>query len=163
MRHAAEFVRREALHAGGANIDSRLAAGGEQRIAQRLALHHVREGLAVVDLAVEGEEGRAHGVEEMAVGDHHVAHGLRVIGDLLPDAERLEHAAGGGCDGVGALVVGAHGVDRGIAQDDLEPLRAGAGEREGEGRADDAAACDRDPATGSLRRNRGGWLAGTLF
>ena len=150
VRDPAEFVGGEALHPGGSHIDARLPAGGEERFAQRLAFDHVRKGLAVADLAVEGEEGRAHRVGEMAVGDHHVAHGLRVIGDPVPDAERREHAAGGGGDGVGALVVGADGIDGGIAQHDGEPARAGAGEREGERQAGDAAARDRDPARASL-------------
>ena len=41
-------------------------------------------------LAVEGQEHRPHRVLQPAVGDHHVEDRLRVVGDLLPDADRLE-------------------------------------------------------------------------
>ena len=62
----------------------------DQRVEQRAVLDHVRERLARLDVAVEGEEGRPHRVLQAAVGDDHVEDRLRVVGDLVPDADGLE-------------------------------------------------------------------------
>ena len=81
-------------------------ACAEQRVDQRPVLDHVRERLARRHLAAEGEEDRPHRVAEPAVGDHHVEDRLRLAGDRVPDADRLEHPPRRRRDGRGARVVG---------------------------------------------------------
>ena len=78
---------------------------------------HVGEGLARRDLAVEGEEHRPHRIGGARIGDDHLGDRLRLRRDLVPAAELVEHAAGGGGDRRGAAVLlpdaGRRGVDDG--------------------------------------------------
>jgi hypothetical protein len=80
----------------------------------------VGEGLARLDLAVEGEKGRAHGIVEAAVRDHHVEHGLGLGRDRVPDAERHQHAPRPGGDRVSAAVAGRIAGERRVAENDVE-------------------------------------------
>ena len=66
------------LTAAAAQIDAKLFRLRDQRIDQMPVLDHVRERLARLDLAAEGEERRPHRVVELVVGDHHVEDRLRV-------------------------------------------------------------------------------------
>ncbi len=81
------------------------------------------ERLARRDIAVEGEEDRARGVAELAVGDLHGAHRLGLAGDPLPHAERLQEAPGAGGDGGGAHVVRSRGPAEGRVGDEDAGVR----------------------------------------
>ena len=83
-------------------------------------LDHVGERLARLDLAGEGEKDRPHRVVEPAVGDDHVEDRLRLVGDGVPDAERLEQPPRRRDDGRGALVVGVAAPSAGIGDRDGE-------------------------------------------
>ena len=76
----------------------------QQRREQRPVLDHVRERLARLDVAVEGEEGRPHRVLEAAVGHHHVEDRLRLAATLsqTPMVSNSRRAAAD--DGRGARV-----------------------------------------------------------
>jgi hypothetical protein len=85
----------------------------------------VREGLAPVHIAREGEEGRPHRILQAAVGDHHVENRLGPVSDPGPDIERLQHPPRRCRDGIGALVPMGIAPERRIAHDHVDP----AGER----------------------------------
>jgi len=70
----------------------------EQRIDQMTVLDHVRERLARLDIAGEGQEHRTGRVLQLGIGDDHVENRLRRSCDLIPDAERIEQPAAGGDD-----------------------------------------------------------------
>ena len=76
------------------------------------------EGLARFDVAGEGEKDRPHRVVEPAVGDDHVEDRLRLAGDALPDAERLEQPPRRRDDRRGALVIGIAFAERRIGDSD---------------------------------------------
>ncbi len=80
----------------------------------------MRERLAGLDIAGEGQEGRAHRVVEPAVGDDHVEDRLRLVGDVLPGADRLEEPARSGDDRGGALVVVTALAERRVGDRDRE-------------------------------------------
>ena len=72
-------------------------------------LDHVRERLALLHLAAEGEEGRPHRVVELGVGHHHVEDRLRLRRDRVPDLDRLEQPPRRGRDRRGARVLRLRG------------------------------------------------------
>ena len=113
----------------------------QQRREQRTVLDHVRERLARLDLAVEGQERRPHRVVEAAVGDRHVEDRLRVGRDRLPDADGLEQPPRRRDDGRCARVATA-ALEGGIGNDDRKrrPERLPQGDRQrqaGEARTGD--------------------------
>ncbi len=97
------------------DVDAEFVRAPAQGAVQILVGDHMREGLAGRDFAVEGEEHRAHRIGGARIGDDHLGDRLRLRRDLVPDAELVEHAAGGGGDGRGAAVLlpdaGGRGID----------------------------------------------------
>ena len=95
---------------------------------------HVGERLARFDLAGEGQKGRPHGVIEPAVGDNHVEDRLRLAGDRLPDAERVQQPPRRRDDRRGAFVAGWLAPSAGSAtvteNDGPSPCRSAERERE---------------------------------
>jgi hypothetical protein len=65
----------------------------------------MREGLAIGDLAAEGEEGRPHRIFQPAIRDDHVEDRLRVVGDVLPHSDGLKQPPRRRGNGGGARVV----------------------------------------------------------
>ena len=78
------------------------------------------ERLARLDFAGEGEKHRPHRVVDPAVGDDHVEDRLRFVGDVLPNAERLEQPARRGDNGGGAFVAGMAFAQRRVGDRDRE-------------------------------------------
>ena len=89
---------------GRAQIDALGLGARHQRIDQIAVLDHMRERLAGLDIAGEGQKHRTGGVFQLGIGDDHVDDRLRGGRDLAPDAERLEQPAAGGDDGGGARI-----------------------------------------------------------
>ena len=105
---------RKSLNRGGTQIDTERPGFRNKRVDQQSVLDHVRERLALLHLAAEGEEGRPHRVFELAVGHHHVEHGLRFVRDRVPDFDGFEQPARGGGDGGGARVLRLRSAKRRI-------------------------------------------------
>ena len=55
-----------------------------QRVDQMAVLDHMRERLARLDMAGEGQEHRTGGVFQFGIGDDHVEDRLRLVRDLRP-------------------------------------------------------------------------------
>ena len=134
----------KALHPLGLEIDAGLPAGIEQGGGDVARRDHMREGLVSLHVACEGEKGRPHRILQAAVGDHHVEDGLRPVRDLRPDAERLQHPARGGGDGIGALVPVRIALQRRVAHDHLDAVGERPLERQRQGQTGKAAAGDDD-------------------
>ena len=86
--------------------------GVEEGAAEEAVLHHVAHG-AFLDFGVvefEDEGGRAFA--RASVGHLDLEDGLRVRGDLGPDAEDLEEPLGGEGEGVAAAIEFAFGGRR---------------------------------------------------
>ena len=71
-------------------LDAHLLRLCDQRFEQGGVFDHVRERLARLDIAVEAQEHRTHGILQTAVGDDHVEDRLRPIRHPLPDTDGLE-------------------------------------------------------------------------
>ena len=78
----------------------------------------MRERLAGLDIAGEGEEHRTGGVFQLGIGDDHVCYRLRGGRDLAPDAERLEQPPAGGDDRGRARIAARPRGQRRIGHDD---------------------------------------------
>ena len=135
---------------GGVQVDGRRTAGLDQRRRERAALDHMGEGLAGLDLAVEGQEHRPHRVGDPAVGDHHVEDRLRAALDRPPDAERREHPPRAGGDRIGAPVAGGIAGERRIVDRHLERGAERLLQRQRQRQPRDAAAGDGDAPGGSV-------------
>ena len=94
------------------------------------------------DLAREGEEHRPHRVLQLGVGDDHVEDRLRVGGDRVPHAERLEHAPRRGRDRRGAQVGPRIGGKCRIGDHDPERAPEPLAQREREREPGESAARD---------------------
>ena len=94
--------------AAGAQIDALGFRALHQRIDQMAVLDHMRERLARLDIAREGQEDRPDRVFQLRVGDDHVEDRLGSGRDLVPDADGIEQAAAGRDDGESR-------ADRGLA------------------------------------------------
>ena len=116
-------------------------AFADQRREQRRVLDHVGERLARLDVAVEREEGRPHRVLQAAVGDHHVEDRLRVVRDLVPDADRLEQPPRRRHDGGGARIAPAR-AERRIGDRDRERRPEPLAQRDRQREAGEAGAAD---------------------
>ncbi len=114
---------------------------GERRIERRV-LDHVGERLALCDLAREGEEHRPHRVLQLAVGHHHVEDRLRIRGDRVPHAERLEHAPRRRRDRGGAQIGLRIRREGRIGDNDPERVPEPLAQRERERQAGESAARD---------------------
>ena len=111
-------ARIERRHRGGAQIDAFGLGARDQRIDQMAVLDHMRERLARLDIAREGQEHRTGGVFQLRVGDDHVEDRLRLGRDLVPDADRLEQPAAGRDDGGRARIAARPRRQRRIGDDD---------------------------------------------
>ena len=105
-------------HGGAAQCDADLARLLFQGIEQKAVLDHMGERLARLDVAREGEENRTHGVVDAAVGHDHVEDRLCLVGDALPNAERLKQPARRGDNGGGAFVAGVAFAERRVGDRD---------------------------------------------
>ena len=105
-------------HRDGAKIDALRLGALDQRIDQMAVFDHMREGLARLDISGKGQEYRTGGVFQFGIGDDHVEDRLRLAGDVIPDADRLEQPAAGGDDRGGARIAARPRRQRGIGDDD---------------------------------------------
>ncbi len=87
-------------------FNAKLPCLRHQRVDEMPVLDHVREGLALLHLAAEGQKSRTHRVIEFRVGDHHVEDRLRRTLDRVPDLDRLEQPTRRGRDRRCAQVIG---------------------------------------------------------
>ena len=102
--HCARRGSDEILHRRRAQRDAHLVRLLLQRIEQEAVLDHVRERLARLDVAGEGEEDRTHGVFDAAVGHRPCRGSAAPLRGALPNAERLEQPPRRRDDRRGALV-----------------------------------------------------------
>ena len=131
------------------DVDAEFGRAAAQRAVERPVHHHMRERLAGRDLAVEGEEDRAHRIRIARIGDDHLGDRLRMRRDLGPAAELLEHAASGGGDRRGAAVALPGAGGRRVDDGDFE-VGAGGADRHGDGETDIAGAGDQHVEPASL-------------
>ena len=126
----------------GAQLDPlRARLCGERRIERRV-LDHVRERLALFDLAREGEEHRPQRVFELRIRHHHVEDRLRVGRDRIPHTQRLEHAPSRGRDRRGAQIRPRTGRECRIGHHDAERIAEPLTQRERKREAGETAARD---------------------
>src|SRR5439155_16572118 len=97
-------ARAKAFYANGLEGYAGVLRAPGEGCDQRPVLHHMREWLARLDIAAEGEKHRPHRIAQAAVGDHHVADRLRLAGDFFPDPDGNKQPARGGDDGRGARI-----------------------------------------------------------
>ena len=116
-----------------------------QRDAEAACLDHPAERGGVAGLAmVEVQEQRRGRAAEAAVADPDVVDRAGGFGQAIPDAGRLQQAAGAGGDGVGAAVEGRMLHRRERRAVDHDGGIAGGGEAAGQRAADRAGADDAD-------------------
>jgi hypothetical protein len=127
-------------HGGRPHLDTQRPGAVPQRAGDGGVGGHVGEGFARRDLAREGEEDRPDDIERPAVGHHHVEDRLRLRHDLVPHADRLEHAARSGREGGGAALVGGRGCDGRVGDGDGEGGAERGLDRNSQGQAGEAAA-----------------------
>ena len=111
-------ARVERRHRGRAQIDALGLRALHQRVDQMAVLDHMRERLARLDIAGEGQEHRTGGVFQLRVGDHHVEDRLRAGRDLIPHPDGLEQPAAGRDDGGRARIAARPCRQRRIGDDD---------------------------------------------
>ena len=105
------------FHRPGQEFNATIARLVFQRRDEVTVLDHVGELLAGLDVAAESQKHRPRRVGEPAVGDHHVEDRLRLRGDGVPHADRLEQPARGGDDRGGPLVGVVASAQRRIGDD----------------------------------------------
>lgn len=102
------------------------------------------EGLAGLDLTVEGQEDRADGVLGATVRDDHLQHRLGGVRNRIPDAQRLQHRPASGRHRIGAVIGAGRGRQCRIGQDHREIRAQPLLQRERQCQSGDAAARDDD-------------------
>jgi hypothetical protein len=85
--------------------DAELIRAPAQRCGEITVEDHVGEGLARLDFAIEGKEDGTDRIGGARVGDDHLRHRVRLGLDLLPAANRVEHAHGSSGDGDRAAIL----------------------------------------------------------
>ena len=108
-------------------------------------LDHVRERLALFDLAAEGQESRPHRVVELGIGDDHVEDRLRIRRDRIPDLDRLEQPPRRGGDGRSARVLRLRMRQRRIGDRHRERSPSALTQRDRQRQAGKAGAADHRP------------------
>ena len=83
-------------------------------------LDHMRERLARLDVAGEGQEHRPDGVFQLGIGDDHVEDRLRFGRDLIPYPDGIEQAPARRDDGGRARVAARPGGQRRVGDDDRD-------------------------------------------
>ena len=118
QRHVdAVGARIEIRHRGRAKIDAFGFGARHQHVDQMAVLDHMRERLARLDIAGEGQEHRTGGVFQFEIGDDHVEDRLRLVRDLIPCPDRLEQPAAGRDDRGGARIAARPRRQRRIGHD----------------------------------------------
>jgi hypothetical protein len=91
-------VRAEVGNRGGTQLDAYFLRLRDESGKQGRVLDHVRERLARLDIAIEGEKNRPHCVAEAAVGDLHAEDRLRQVGNRVPHSKGLKQPTRRGDD-----------------------------------------------------------------
>ena len=105
-------------------------------------LDHVREGLALFDLAAEAQESRPHRVVEFGIGHHHVEDRLRGRRDRVPDFDGRKQPARGGGNRGGARVLRRHAGQSRIGHRHAEAIAQPLAQRDRQRQAGKAGAAD---------------------
>ena len=96
--HADSLCGIEIGNRGGSQFDAGFLRLHDKRGEQRRVLDHMRERLARLDIAIEGEKDGPHHVVEAAVGDVHAEDRLRQVGNRIPHSKGLKQPTRRGDD-----------------------------------------------------------------
>ncbi len=128
----------------GVQVDAERLRLFHQRVHEVPVLDHVRERLALFDIAAEGKKCGPHGVIELRIRDDHVEDRLRIRRDRIPDLDRFEQAPRRGGDGRSARVFRLGMRQRGIDDRHRKRIAEALTQRDRQREAGEAGAADDD-------------------